>query len=264
MDRPLGHAVPQARTGASGGAAVPPDGGPLLEVRDVILSMNGRTVLDRLSLEVATGSVHALLGPNGAGKSTVAYLVMGCQGYAPDRGELLFGGERIDGLALHERARRGLALAWQEPARFEGLAVRDFLALGAQVEDVAECLRRVGLPAHAYLTRPLDRTLSGGERKRIELAGVLARRPRLAILDEPTAGIDLLSLTDVAGLVDTMRAEGSSVLLITHQETVARHADRASLLCGGRVLRTGATDEVISKYKSRACQRCDGETCRRG
>jgi Fe-S cluster assembly ATP-binding protein len=230
--------------------------------RDLRLELGGRPVLDRLSLEVASGEVHALLGPNGAGKTTVAYAIMGCAGYAPASGSLEFDGERIDGLPLHERARRGIALAWQEPARFEGLRVADFLALGSRVEREAECLRQVGLRPEAYLGRALDKTLSGGERKRIELAGVLARRPRLAILDEPTAGIDLLTMMDILALIDALTVDGASVLLITHHEEVARHADRASQLCGGRIVLSGAPDAVIEHYKSRACERCDGMICR--
>lgn len=235
---------------------------PLLVALGLRVVLGGRAVLDGLSLEVADGRVHALLGPNGAGKSSVAYTIMGCAGYGLVEGTLAFDGERIDGLPLHERARRGLALAWQEPVRFEGLSVADFLALGAQVPDIAACLLRVGLAPQSYLSRALDKTLSGGERKRIELAGVLARRPRLVILDEPTAGIDLLSLADVTSLIDGLRADGTSVLLITHQESVAGHADRASQLCGGRIVRNGTPAEVIEHYKSRACERCNGESCR--
>lgn len=243
-------------------AGAPAAGANLLELRKLGLQLGGRAVLDDLSLAVAESEVHALLGPNGAGKSTVAYAILGCGGYAPAAGELRFAGERIDTLPMHERARRGIALAWQEPARFEGLTVADFLALGAAAGDPAECLRRVGLRPETYLPRALDKTLSGGERKRIELAGVLARRPRLAILDEPTAGIDLLALADIVALIDLLKAGGASVLLITHAEDVAAHADRASQLCGGRVVRSGRPAEVIAHYKSRACERCNGKTCR--
>lgn len=258
--------LPQAeRHRSAGGASRAEEAGvatDLLAARDLRLELGGRPVLDGLSLAVADGEVHALLGPNGAGKSTVAYTILGCGGYAPAAGELLFAGERIDALPLHERARRGIALAWQEPARFEGLTVADFLALGARVDDPADCLRRVGLRPETYLPRALDRTLSGGERKRIELAGVLARRPRLAILDEPTAGIDLLALADIVALIDALKEGGASVLLITHAEDVAAHADRASQLCGGRIVRSGAPEAVIAHYKSRACERCDGRSCR--
>lgn len=246
------------------GAPAPNAGGiePLLRAQDLRVVLGGRPVLDGLTLAVAAGTVHALLGPNGSGKSSVAYTLMGCSGYALEAGSIALAGQRIDGLALHERAWRGLALAWQEPARFEGLRVAEFLALGSQGREPDECLRLVGLKPEAYLLRALDKTLSGGERKRIELAGVLALKPRLVILDEPTAGIDLLSMSEVLGVIDTFKREGSSVLLITHQENVAERADRASQLCAGRIVREGTPPEVIAHYKSRACERCDGRSCR--
>jgi Fe-S cluster assembly ATP-binding protein len=234
----------------------------LLEVQSIRLEVEGKILLREVSLEIREGERHALIGANGAGKSSLAYVIMGCAGYAPAAGSLRFASEPLDNLPLHERARRGIALAWQEPARFEGLRVADFLSLGARVDNVAGCLRRVGLRPDTYLPRALDKTLSGGERKRIELAGVLARRPRLAILDEPTAGIDLLSMEDVVALIDALRQDGAAVLLITHQESVAQHADRASQLCGGRIVRTGAPESVIEHYKARECERCDGVTCR--
>lgn len=235
---------------------------PILVAHELRVVLGGHRILNGFTLDVAARSVHALLGPNGSGKSSVAYTIMGCSGYALESGSLSFAGERIDALPLHERVWRGLALAWQEPARFEGLTVEDFLTLGAQGRDAAECLRLVGLKPQAYLSRSLDKTLSGGERKRIELAGVLALKPRLVILDEPTAGIDLLSMADVMGLIDTFKRDGASVLLITHQENVAEHADQASQVCGGRIVRSGAPRDVIAHYKSRECERCDGQRCR--
>jgi Fe-S cluster assembly ATP-binding protein len=232
----------------------------LLELTGLSLTLGGRRVLDGIDLAVCEGELHALLGANGAGKSSLAYALMGCAGYQPQAGEVRFVGQDIAGRAIHERARLGLALAWQEPARFEGLSVRDFLGLGAGEADPAECLHRVGLAPEDYLDRALDKTLSGGERKRIELAGVLARKPRLAILDEPTAGIDFLSHEEIATVIQAMRRHGA-VLLITHEESLAGGADRASQLCGGRIVFRGAPAEVIAHYKTRGCRRCDGEIC---
>lgn len=264
MDPSFTRVADELKAGASrldAAATVALDPMPLLAARDLRVVLGGRPILDGLCLDVMPGSAHALLGPNGSGKSSVAYTFMGCSGYAPEAGTLTFAGERVEGLPLHERARRGMALAWQEPARFEGLSVADFLSLGAKEQDLTACLNRVGLKPQAYLSRSLDKTLSGGERKRIELAGVLALGSRLAILDEPTAGIDLLSISDVMALIDELKRDGASVLLITHQEGLAEHADRASQLCGGRIVRSGAPREVIEHYKSRACERCDGQSC---
>lgn len=233
----------------------------LLQAHDLRLVLDGHPILDGLSLEIAACSVHALLGPNGSGKSSVACAIMGCSDYLPESGSITLDGERIDTLPLYERARRGVAFAWQEPARFEGLSVADFLSLGAQESDLAACLKHVGLAPHVYLSRRLDRTLSGGERKRIELAGMLALRPRLVMLDEPTAGIDLLSMPEVLALIDSLKSNGASILLITHQEEVAAHADVASQLCRGRIVYSGEPGEVIAHYKTRPCQRCDGQRC---
>lgn len=233
--------------------------GPLLEVIDLSLSLAGHPILAGIHLTVRQGELHALLGANGTGKSSLAYALMGCAGYRPQRGRIRFAGEDITVLPMHERARRGLALAWQEPARFEGLRVTDYLALGGRA-DPADCLRAVGLAPSDYLARPLDKTLSGGERKRIELAGVLALKPRLAILDEPTAGIDFLSQAEIEAVIQALRRQGA-VLLITHQEQLAAGADRASQLCGGRIVCTGEPTTVIENFKARRCRRCDGETC---
>lgn len=222
---------------------------PRLEVRGVTFDAHGRTILRGVDLAVEAGSIHALLGANGTGKTTLACLIMGCCGYRPGAGHIAFEGHPIDGLLSHERARLGITLAWQEPARFEGLSVRRFLTLGPVPADPADLLARVGLDPAAYLDRPMDRTLSGGERKRIELASVLAFRPRVALLDEPGAGIDLASVEEIARVIRAMREGGAAVLLITHQEDFARIADRASLLADGRVAARGDPAEVAARYR---------------
>lgn len=237
---------------------------PLLTLSDVTLRSDGRELLSGIDLAVDEGDIHAVIGANGAGKSTLAYTLMGCEGFAPDAGEIHFAGERIDGLPLHERARRGLTLAWQEPARFEGLAVAQFLNTGAPETDADEALTAVGLTPAEYRHRLLDKRLSGGERKRIELAGILTLAPRLAILDEPTAGIDLLSVEEIVRLIETLREKGTAVLLITHQEALAARADRATQLCGGRIVCRGTPQAVIENFKARRCTRCDGQRCADG
>jgi Fe-S cluster assembly ATP-binding protein len=107
----------------------------------------------------------------------------------------------------------------------------------------------------------MDKSLSGGERKRIELASMLALTPRLAILDEPTAGIDMLSVPEIIQVILSFKKQGASVLLITHQENIALIADRASQLCAGRIIAQGNPREVAEQYKKGSCIRCDGLTC---
>ena len=221
-----------------------------------------KKILDGLDLALAEGEIHALLGANGTGKTTLAYLIMGCAGYTPTSGEIRFQDQLITTLPLHERAQLGITMTWQEPARFEGLRVSDYLLLRKDIDiDPAACLRRVGLQPELYLDRAVDKTLSGGERKRIELASVLALKPEFAILDEPASGIDMLSIDEIVKVIQQLKADGATVLLITHRQEIARVADRASYLCGGRIMMTGEPDAVAEQFRTRRCVVCDGETC---
>ena len=233
----------------------------LLELHDIFFAVSGREVLSGLQLSVKAGEVHALLGTNGTGKSTLACLIMGCSGYRPASGEIIFAGTMLNDLKIHERARLGICMAWQEPARFEGLRVRDYLTLGMAVEEPVAALTMVGLEPPRYLDRMVDRSLSGGERKRIELASVLALRPKLAILDEPDSGIDMLSTDDILRVLDRLRSGGSAVLLITHRDEIAAAADQASQICGGRIVCSGSPATVAAVFKSKKCIFCDGEVC---
>lgn len=227
---------------------------PLLVVENVHVHRPGAEVLRGVNLTVYPAEVHVLLGLNGSGKSSLAYTLMGCAGYRPAQGRILFDGEDITDLSISERARRGITLAWQEPARFEGLRTGDYIALGMKeptLDRVEEALQAVALAPAAYMGRPIDPTLSGGERKRIELAAVHAMRPRLAILDEPDSGIDVLGVEEITGLIRRMAAEGTAFLLITHRDEMADAADRASLMCGGTVVKTGNPDEVQAYFAQR-------------
>jgi Fe-S cluster assembly ATP-binding protein len=202
-----------------------------------------------------------LLGTNGTGKSTLAYVIMGCEGYKPASGDLLFNGKTIDELKIHERAQLGITMAWQEPVRFEGINVKNYLTLKSKENDSARYLEMVGLHPELYLRRMVDKSLSGGERKRIELASILALHPKLAILDEPDSGIDMLSTQDIINVINVFKKNGSSVLLITHREEISLIADRASQMCRGKIVCSGNPEKVAQYYKSRKCLVCDGEVC---
>ena len=233
----------------------------LLEINNLSFQIGGKTIFDGLNLALEPREIHALIGTNGSGKSSLAYLILGCEEYAPTSGEILFEGNSISALKLHERARLGITLSWQEPARLEGLSVMDYLRLGNRYADSAAFLCKVGLAPEQYLQRNIDKTLSGGQRKRIELASVLALRPKLALLDEPDSGIDLLSIGEIAEVIHSFKDVGASLLLITHREEMVRIADRASQLCGGKIVLTATPAEVAEHYKSRRCTVCDGKEC---
>jgi Fe-S cluster assembly ATP-binding protein len=230
----------------------------------VVFEAGRKRILDGLTLAVQEHEIHAILGANGSGKSTMAALLMGCEGYSPVGGSIQFAGVDLVPLKIHERARLGMTLAWQEPARFEGVTVRQYLTAGKPELDVELYLKMVGLPAERYLDRLVDKTLSGGERQRIELAAVLAMHPRLAILDEPDSGIDMLSVQSIMHVILGLKEYGASVLLITHNEEVALIADRASQLCGGRIIFSGDPREAAAHFQGRTCVRCDGRECTDG
>jgi Fe-S cluster assembly ATP-binding protein len=230
----------------------------MLEVQHLKLMLNGTAIINDLNLGVSKGEIYGLLGENGTGKTTLAHLIMGTNNLKPTAGRILFEGQDIADLSVSQRARKGISLAWQEPVRIEGLRVRDYLALsGRNLSDgrVEHHLWMVGLEPARYLDRDIDNTLSGGERKRIELASLLAMRPKLAILDEPDSGIDIISLPLILDGILEMCRQGSAVLLITHNERVVEIAHRVSVLCGGKILMTGVPAETSQWFKDN-CRSC--------
>jgi Fe-S cluster assembly ATP-binding protein len=211
-------------------------------------------VLSGINLTLHAGQIHALMGLNGSGKSSLAYTLMGCEGYQPESGRILIDGQDITRASITERARLGITLAWQEPVRFEGIPVGKYVSLGISSESrepVIEALEAVALPAQKYGYRPCDHSLSGGERKRVELAAVFAMRPKLAILDEPDSGIDVLSMIEIERLIRRMAEEGSAVLLITHRPELVNAAHVASLMCLGSLVYQGSPEETTEYYNQR-------------
>jgi len=231
----------------------------ILSLNDVTLRLGGQAVLDRLTFDVWDGHIHGLIGPNGVGKSTTANLIMGLSGYTEFEGDLIFDGQSLHNVPLDERARRGISLAWQEPARFEGLLVKQFIGAASKEKSeakISDVLEKVGLSPERYAERAVDRTLSGGERKRIELASILAMEPRFVLMDEPDSGIDVEALEHIFEALRFFKSSGTTVLMITHSLAVLRQAEHAFLMCCGRVIEKGDTDK-IAWYFENHCIPCD-------
>jgi len=240
----------------------------LLEVKDLHIKLEDNEILKGLDFSVEKGEVFALIGPNGCGKSTLAYTLMGINKYHPEQGELLFKGEEIKDLAINERAKKGITLAWQEPARYQGVTVREFLSLGLRSkgeevteEKLAEALDKVAIRADQYLDRFVDKSLSGGERKRIELASLILMHPELIILDEPDSGVDIVALNNIADMINYFKESGSGIVLITHSEEMLDYADQAVLVCEGEIIRQGNPQDISDYFKSFCFPCAKAEEC---
>ncbi len=229
----------------------------MLCLRNIEYEKNGRKILHGVNMTFREGMSYSILGPNGAGKSTIARILMG--ELKPTAGEVLLDGRDITGLGVTERARLGISMAWQEPARYEGIRLREYLTLGGKLkveeDEIREALELVGLPHELYAGRLIDKTLSGGERKRIELASPLLLRPRYVILDEPDSGLDITAGELIEELLGRFKRAGTTVILITHHEEIAGKTDFAYFVCAGRLVKKGFSREVVEYYR-KTCGRC--------
>ncbi len=208
-----------------------------------------KEILDDVNLIIPNGKLIAVTGPNGGGKSTTARLIAGIE--KPTAGRILLDGEDVTALGVTERARKGIAFAFQQPVRFKGIKVRDLIRLAAgkaiSAGEACAFLSAVGLCARDYIDREVNASLSGGELKRIEIATVLARGSRLSVFDEPEAGIDLWSFQNLIEVFQNMRKNirDSSIVIISHQERILNIADEIVVLAGGRIQKKGTKEEVL-------------------
>ena len=203
-------------------------------LRDISLTINERFV--------------AITGPNGGGKSTMAKIIAGI--YKPTAGRILLDGEDITDLDITQRAQRGISFAFQQPVRFKGLTVKDLITLASGknigVPEACNYLSEVGLCAKDYIDREVDGSLSGGELKRIEIAMIMARGTKLSVFDEPEAGIDLWSFSNLIQVFEHLHEKiNGSILIISHQERILNIADRIIVLADGQVRAQGTRDEIL-------------------
>ncbi len=209
----------------------------MLELKDIYFSRDNKDILNGISLNIEEDSFTAVTGPNGSGKSTLAKIIMGIE--KPDKGQILFDGVDITNKSIDERAKMGIAFAFQQPVKFKGITVYDIIKLSAQKDinkaEACEILSKVGLCAKEYVDREINASLSGGELKRIEIASVVARGSRLTVFDEPEAGIDLWSFNDLIKVFEDMRKNiKGATLIISHQERILNIADKIVLVKAGK------------------------------
>ncbi len=198
------------------------------------------------------------------GKSTLAKIIMGIE--KPDSGQVIFDGQDITTTPINERAKLGIAFAFQQPVKFKGITVYDLLKLSAKKDitkkEACDILSKVGLCAKEYVDREVNSSLSGGELKRIEIATVAVRDSKLTIFDEPEAGIDLWSFKSLIKVFESIRKETKgTTLIISHQERILNIADQIILLNSGNVEKIGDKEEVmldILKTEKKECCKLGG------
>jgi Fe-S cluster assembly ATP-binding protein len=235
---------------------------PLLEVKNLHVEVDGKKILNGLDLVIEQGLVHAIMGPNGSGKSTLAHVLAGKPHYVVTQGQVLFGGEDLLVLAPHERAAKGIFLAFQYPLEIPGVATNNFLkaALNAQrkyrgepellapdfLRRVREVAGRLGIDAD-MLRRPVNVGFSGGEKKRNEIMQMALLSPRLCVLDETDSGLDIDALKIVSEGVNQLRAPDRSFIVITHYQRLLNHIvpDVVHVLARGRIVRTGGKEIAL-------------------
>lgn len=208
-----------------------------------------KQIINDISLTIDDDKFTVITGPNGGGKSTLARIIAGIE--KPLSGRILLDGEDITDMSITERAKAGIGFAFQQPVRFKGLTVLDILKIASgkniKVSEACEYLSEVGLCAKDYIGREINASLSGGELKRIEIATVLARDPRLAVFDEPEAGIDLWSFQNLIRIFENMRksVKGRSIIVISHQERILNIADEIIVLAQGSILKRGDKQTIM-------------------
>jgi Fe-S cluster assembly ATP-binding protein len=221
----------------------------MLEMQNVGLSLDGENgkvqILNDINLTFEKNKIYVVTGPNGGGKSSIAKTIMGI--YPASTGKIILDGEDITDKTITERARLGIGYAFQQPPRFKGMKVRDMLELASgsnNKADLCDLLYDVGLCAQDYLEREINASFSGGELKRIEIASILARNLKVAVFDEPEAGIDLWSFQKLTEtFINLNQKYNTAIVIISHQERILRLADQVVLVAEGRI------EEITSREK---------------
>ncbi|MGN0383808.1 MAG: ABC transporter ATP-binding protein [Eubacterium sp.] len=224
----------------------------MLELKNVSFEVQDnkdtKEIIKNVNLTIKDGQFIAITGPNGGGKSTLAKLIAGIE--KPTGGNIYYNGTDITDMSITKRAQMGISYAFQQPVRFKGIKVKDLikLAAGEDINTAKACtyLSEVGLCARDYINRDVDGSLSGGELKRIEIATIIARNTELAVFDEPEAGIDLWSFSNLIKVFEKMHKENeNSIIIISHQERILNIADEIVVIAGGEVKDHGKKDEIL-------------------
>ena len=218
---------------------------------DVMMNGQKKEILKNLNIRFDNNKFIVITGPNGSGKSTLAKIIAGI--VIPTQGQILFDDADITDRSITDRAKSGIGYAFQQPVKFKGLQVFDLLKISSKgslsLEQACNYLSKVGLCAGEYIRREVNGSLSGGELKRIEIATILAKQPKLSVFDEPEAGIDLWSFQNLTKIFNSMRQNinNGTIVVISHQERILEIADEILVLADGKITMQGTKDEILPK-----------------
>ena len=236
----------------------------MIKLENVSFKKGNKSILKNINLEFMDNKLYAITGPNGSGKSTLAKLIMGIE--KPTEGKMYLNDIDITNLSINERAKLKISYAFQQPITFKGITIHDLLKIAIKKEidkkEACEYLSKVGLCAKEYIDREINNTLSGGELKRVEIASIIATKPKIAIFDEPEAGIDLWSFQKLINVFKYLKEDmrGTNII-ITHQEKILNMADEIILMNDGRIIDLGKKEEMINTLISsnKCCMRGNNE-----
>jgi len=220
-----------------------------IQTKDLVKTYKNRDVVDRVSLRVETGEIVGLLGANGAGKTTTFYMIIGLE--QPSSGEVYLGDQEVSGMPMHERAALGMSYLAQEASIFRKLTVEDNLmsileTTGMPPEECEKKMQSLLEEFHVtHVRERLGTELSGGERRRVEIARCLALEPHFILLDEPFAGVDPIAVADIQGIISYLRKRGIGILITDHnvRETL-KICDRAYIMNVGQIIAEGSPEEI--------------------
>ncbi|CDE84775.1 feS assembly ATPase SufC [Coraliomargarita sp. CAG:312] len=231
-----------------------------LEIKNLVVSVGGKNVVDGLSLAVPAGEVHAVMGPNGTGKSSLSKAIAGHPDYKIESGDVLMNGESLVGLPPDEIARKGFFLAFQYPVSIPGVSIANFIraCLSARLPE-GETINAVEYykelyskmdelkMSRSFTSRSVNDGFSGGEKKRCDILQMLMLKPKFAILDETDSGLDIDALRIVSEGVNAARSPGIGMLLITHYHRLLEYIkpDKVHVMSGGKIVKSGGAELAV-------------------
>ncbi len=239
----------------------------LLEISDLVVSVDGREILHGLNLAVKPGETNVIFGPNGGGKTTLLMTIMGFPRYKVLRGKIHFKGKDITEMPVDERARLGIGISFQRPPVVRGVKTRDMVLACMRDGENEDLLNEMAEKTHmsAFLGRDINSGFSGGEIKRSEMLQLLAQGPDLALLDEPESGVDLENIAligqlinEVIGKMHPIRERSRSGLIISHTGHILDYVNARTgyVLCGGQIICEGDPRDILNTIKEKGYQEC--------